>query len=433
MPRRIVATVLLSLLPSLAFGETAFALRNLHPGEKLPDVVLAELEGGKEAKLSEKMGAKGAVVVFFATWSPRSMELLAFLRGRASAWEKEGVAVVPVCAEKESLTGGELAEVKEKVNALGLPFPAYLDRGLAAYGTVGVIATPTTLLVRKDLTLAEDYPGFPSVAKTEIPERLDAFLGKKPPEAAKGLAVAEKVPRNHALMYYNLGKRLFQLARSGRTGKLAGVPDGAVQKLDEAVARDPAYVRPKLLKAIVYHLAGKGDKRDEVLAAFEKGGVTEAGDQRLAALAYLYMGKDGKAEALLPALEKGIPADPALPLARGILAARKKDGAGVAAAVKALSADPRAKELLGADPASVLTTGYAEAESEARISAALEKALGFAPEGVRAVAPAAAPPAKVPVAPATTPAPAPGAAPPAPPQKAPPSPPSNPTDVRIVQ
>jgi hypothetical protein len=244
---------------------------------------------------------------------------------------------------------------------------------------VGVISTPTTLLVRKDLALAEDYPGFPSIARDEIPERVASFLGKKPAET-KGPVVAEKVPRNHALMYYNLGKRLFQIARSSRTGKLAGVPDGAVAKLDEAIARDPAYARPKVLKAIVYHLAGQGAKRDELLAAIEKEGWTDPGDRRLLALAYLYVGQDGKAEALLPSLEKGLPGDPALPLARGILAARKKDGAGVAAAVKALSADPRAKEVLGADPAAIFATGYAAQESEARMGGALEKVLGFAPE-----------------------------------------------------
>jgi peroxiredoxin len=384
MPRRIVLLALLILLPSVAFGDVAYALRNVRPGEKVPDVLLSELEGGKEAKLSTLAGEKGAVVVFFATWSPRSMELLAFLRSRAAAWEKEGLKVVAVNSEKESLSAGDLASVRDRVNALGLPFPAWLDRGLSAYGAVGVISTPTTLLLRKDLTLVEDYPGFPSVAKDEIPERVEAFLGRKPAGEAKGVAVAEKVPRNHALMYYNLGKRLFLIARSKRTGKLAGVPEGAVLKLDEAAARDPSYLRPKILKAIVFHLAGQPERRDEALAALGKEGLEDPGDRRLALLAYLYMGMGEKAAALLPALEGGVPGDPAVPLARGVMAARKKDGAAVAAAVKALQADPRARELLGEDPAAVFATGYAAALSEARMEWALEKFLGIAPEGSKA-------------------------------------------------
>jgi tetratricopeptide (TPR) repeat protein len=208
--------------------------------------------------------------------------LLAFAEKELKRYEKQGIRFLAVNADHAEMPGEALAQVKAAALSAGVSFPVVLDPGLKGYNEIGIISVPTVIILDNALVLFEDYPGFPSVARDEIPERLDAFLGIPPakrPEATEYLL--SHTPKNHALQYFNLGKRLFLLARTGK-GLLPVVPENAIEKLDEALRRDPDYLDPLLLKAIVFNEARDIGKRDAALRELARRGLRDAHEKTLA-------------------------------------------------------------------------------------------------------------------------------------------------------
>ncbi|GAB4235256.1 MAG: hypothetical protein OHK0028_11760 [Deltaproteobacteria bacterium] len=334
---------------------SAFALRGIEAGGKVPDIELAgvDREGGK---LSSFAGPKGLVVIYWATWSSRSPAILQFAEKELRRYEKLGLNVIAVNADHQEMKAEDLAAVRAKVKELGLTFPVLHDKGLVGYNAIGIISTPTTLILDNTLAAKDAYPGFPSVAKDDIPERIDAFLGivrEKRAESAQYLL--DHRPKNYALQYYNLGKRLFLTARSPSGELRGGVPLSAIDRIDEAIRRDPDFFRPYLLKAIIYHAAGATAQRDSVLDNILKREFQEPYENRILALGYLRMGMNDNAADHLKLLFSLVPDDPAGRFGEVLLSIRRKDAEGAKKAALALLAHPKAREVLGEDPAALFT------------------------------------------------------------------------------
>jgi len=412
LPRFVLAASFsLCAIGSPWWTASAFALRTLEQGAKAPDMDLTKLDGG-EAKLSSLVGGKGLVVIYWATWSSRSPAILQFAEQELRKYEKQGMNVIAVNADHQEMKAGDVQAVRDKVRELGLTLPVFLDRGLVGYNALGIISTPTTLILDRSLSLKEAYPGFPSVARTDIPERIDAVLGivrSSRPEKAQYLL--DHKPKNHALQYYNLGKRMFLSARSPSGELRGGVPDQAIDRLNEAVKRDPDFFRPYLLKAIIYNAAKEYPLRDAALDNIRKREFQEPYEHRILALGYLEMGMNDNAADHLKALFALSPQDPAGLFGQALLSQRRKDAAGAKKAVAALSANPASKEVLGEEvPALFTPDGAVKPGAERAVRDTLDRLLEIEkkPMGmIRSDAPVsaedvnrAAPPAPLPAAPA---------------------------------
>ncbi len=309
--------------PSL-WGE-AFALRTLNKGDQVKDYELTLLDGSKK-KLSELMGEKGILVVFWATWSDRSRDLLSFMKDRlVSDFKEKGIEFLAINVEHQDISGETLEQIKSFYQSLNMPFPTAIDEGLVLFDEFGVVANPTTVLISKDFKVVDAFPGFPSVAKDEIPGMLRSFLGikeeKKPEEVQYLIA---KKPKNHALLYYNLGKTLFKRYVSLKD-ELKRVPKRVIAKLDEASKRDPSFYGPYMLKAIIYHKAGEEEARDEVLKKIDEMNFTEHVERRDLAYMFFLLGMFDRSEELLDGLKKEIPGEPTLHLLDAMLAEVKGD------------------------------------------------------------------------------------------------------------
>jgi hypothetical protein len=213
--RAAIASILCAWIFSFPLSGDTFALRGLGKGDRVPDLTFVGITA-ESGKLSSFSGEKGLIVIYWATWSSRSPN-----------------------ADHQEMRREEIEAVKGKATEMALSFPVMLDAGLEGYNEIGIITVPTTLILDGDLKIVDVYPGFPSIARDDIPDRIDAFLGiekKKRPEKTQYLL--DHKPKNHALQYYNLGKTLFVFARSP-SGRLRNVPENAIERLDEAIRRDP--------------------------------------------------------------------------------------------------------------------------------------------------------------------------------------------------
>lgn len=360
-------------------------------GVSVPDLSLPTIDGGDAKPFSSFLGGKGAVVVVFSTWSPRSMELLAFAKEAFPRYEANGLKVFALCVDHEDMTEERLAETRKAVAEVAPSFPILLDVGLKIYGGIGVITVPTTLLVGKDLVVREAYPGFPTAARLDLPERIEEFAGiAKPKDMTAEKARASRVPKNHAQQFFNLGKMMFQNARSP-SGELRGIPDSAIDRFDEAIRRDPEYPRPHVLLAILFQMAHDDARRDAALAELAKIEVSDEADRRFMAAGYLLLGKDGEARKAIPLV---VDVDAAELFPRALLLARTRDAV-AKAVVDALKADLKAEELLGVNPKTIFAPdGTLLPGSERATAHALEKLMGvekMAQGGVPVMTPAEAP------------------------------------------
>jgi tetratricopeptide (TPR) repeat protein len=338
---------------------------------------------GEGAKLSSLVGAKGLVVIYWATWSSRSPAILQFTEQELRKYEKLGMNVIAVNADHQEMKAEDFQAVRDKVKELGLAMPVYHDKGLVGYNALGIISVPTTLILDNTLSLREAYPGFPSIAKTDLPEKIDAVLGivrEKRPEKAQYLL--DHKPKNHALQYYNLGKLMFLSARSPSGEMRGGVPDTAIDRLNEAIRRDPDFFRPYLLKAIIYHAAKEHALRDSALDNIRKREFQEPYEHRVLALGYLEMGMDNSASDHLKALFSLSADDPAGLFGQTILSARRKDAAAARKAVTTLLLNPKSREVLGEDPAELFTPdGAVKPGAERAVRNTLERLLDIEKKG----------------------------------------------------
>lgn len=376
------AAVCLTAIASPWWSASAFALRTLEQGAKAPDIELMGVNG-EGAKLSSLVGAKGLVVVYWATWSSRSPAILQFAERELRKYEKLGMKVIAVNADHQEMKAEDFQAVRDKVKELGLAMPVFHDKGLVGYNALGIISTPTTLILDNALSLREAYPGFPSVAKDDIPERIDAFLGivrEKRAESAQYLL--DHKPKNYALQYYNLGKRIFLGALSPLGELRGGVPESAIDRLNEAIRRDPDFFRPYLLKAIIYHAAKEHALRDSALDNIRKREFQEPYEHRILALGYLEMGMDDSASDHLKALFSLTADDPAGLFGQTVLSTRRKDAAAAKKSAAALLANPKSGEVLGEDPAALFTPeGGVKPGAERSVRNTLERLLDIEKKG----------------------------------------------------
>ncbi len=301
-------TTILAIFLIQALKQEASALRTLKKGDTIRDFELSLATGEGPVKISELAGKSGLVMIFWATWSDRSRSLLKFAETQLKQqFAEKGITIVGVNIEGESVSDANLAKIRGLVEELGLSFPVAIDEGLVVFDEIGVITNPTTVLVGEGMKLEGVYPGFPSIARDEIPRMVNSYLGieeKKAPIRVRYLL--DHQPKNKALLRYNLGRNLYKRYLSLK-GELKNVPAGAVKQLDEATGRDPDFYGPYVLKAIIYHKTGEDEEKQAVLEQIEEKGFKEHVERIDIAYMYLLIGMSDKAKAILTELHAEIP------------------------------------------------------------------------------------------------------------------------------
>ena len=281
------------LLPS-----PAAALKELGTGDRVADVRLLDADENA-VRLSELVPAKGAVVVFWAAWNPRSPEVLGYLGELHERYAAQGLTVLPVNVEHEGTGPEDRRSYGSTYAGWGLPWPTYFDPKLEAFDAVGVISLPTTVYLAQDLKILGAYPGFPGEAQDALPLLVEKGLGIWEPEVAvrKPVAVGYE-PANGAGAQFQMGRLLY---RRGQRGKASAY-------FSKAAGLDPSYPEPRAALAYLAHLGGDGQAAAGALEALEKAGADNTRFREAYGLSLLATGRrEAAAAALEPLLDEEEP------------------------------------------------------------------------------------------------------------------------------
>jgi Tfp pilus assembly protein PilF/peroxiredoxin len=341
MRGRFVAAALVAVVLLGGAPHAAAAFRNVSEGAEAPAFVLKDL-GGNAVSLDAVKKEKAVLVVFWATWSARSLEELADLAKLQAELGPKGLKVLAVNVEHEHAAQDEVEGMRRRAEEGKWSFPVLLDPGLETYRSFGVVAVPSTGLFSEGAVLRKSLSGYPSFALGEIREEAEVLLGLRKREEGKGEQAAKPAyqPVRAAFLQYNLGRRLLE----------TGGADKALPKVKAAVVADPKWVPPRLLLGDLYLLQGKKDpsKVEEAKKEFQaalqaepENAVARTGLARV----YFRLGAFPDAEReTAEAIRRNPAYPPALLLDAALLAKRGKAAEAAKRVDEALALNPRDPE-----------------------------------------------------------------------------------------
>ena len=329
-----------------AAPKAAAAFKNVQSGAEAPAFRLKDLSGN-EVSLESFRSDNAVLVVFWATWSSRSLEELKDVQKLVAEFGPKGLKALAVNVEHEHATDEDLKTIREKAASLNLSYPVVVDAGLDTFRNYGVVAVPSTAVLGAGNVLRESYNGYPSFVFLEMKGQVEGLLGMRKAEAVTAAKPDTGYkPARQALLNYNLGRRLYAF----------GMPDKAEPKLKAAAAADPKWAAPNVLLGDVYLAQSKKDKSKaaEAKKAFDAA-IASEGENVVArtglARVYWVTGDIAGAEREADeALKKGATYPPALLLKAAILA-RKGDLPGaekfIVEAIELNPKDPQVRALAG--------------------------------------------------------------------------------------
>lgn len=136
--------------------------------------------------------------------------------------------------------------------------PVIVDSELELFNEIGIIVLPTVLFLKPDGTLDYKYVGFPSSAELDLEEDLEAQLGIAREPTAEEETTRGKLayqPRNNALLFYNMGKRIHE----------KGFPEKAKAKYIESLQRDSEYTDPLIALERLFFAGGRTPETEDRL------------------------------------------------------------------------------------------------------------------------------------------------------------------------
>ncbi len=279
-----VILIFSAVLVTLWFAKPSIsaAFKNVQVSQKPPAFALKDT-GGREWKSADLYGRGATVVVFWATWSPRSSEVIRDLEALREKIGPEKIQVVTVNCEHPSISAADRAAIAAAAKQVGVSGPALVDDGLIAFNDYGAMALPSTLVVGAGGQVDYILAGYPTTLRDELADAVRKAAGIATDTEQRPML--EYVPKNHALMYYNLGR---QLAAKGQDEK-------AEAQLKISVEKDPDFKKSRVELGLIYKKTGRIDL---ALAEFQRAKEIDPKDhEALYQLAVVYFRTSRFAEA----------------------------------------------------------------------------------------------------------------------------------------
>jgi peroxiredoxin len=222
----------LSTLLLLAFSaHPVSAFGRLSVGDQLTDFRLPSL-AGETVRLSQALGTKATLVVFWATWSPRSAEALAELQELYADHGPHPLGVIAVNVDGAEPTRERQGQMRSAIERAGVRYPVVIDERLGVYERLGVAAVPSIVLTDPSRRVIGILEGYATTPRFDFRQKILGVIGAAgAQEEATPSAVASDTPQGAAGRYLQMGRLYLKKGRR----------EQAVKYLARAVAEDPGY------------------------------------------------------------------------------------------------------------------------------------------------------------------------------------------------
>jgi peroxiredoxin len=256
----------LAVLSLIAIGP-AHAFKRTTVGEAVKDFAVETIDG-RTLRLSESLGQKATLILFWAAWSPRSAEALNDYQKLYAAHGPDDLQVIAVNVEHQEWEPDERAKIADFTDKQQLAFPVALDEELAVFDDYGVVAVPSTVLADRDGAIVGLLEGYAYTTRHDFRDRILEQLGglQRPP--AEPEAVAQYRPKGKAARFYQMGELFLRKKMTGRAAKAFA----------KATEEDPEYAAAHLRWAEALEADGRDDEAAEIRARAIALGGEQAGD-----------------------------------------------------------------------------------------------------------------------------------------------------------
>jgi tetratricopeptide (TPR) repeat protein len=222
-------------IPSVA------AFKYIEAGMIAPEVSGVDLATGK--KVSSAPGDEDRATVciaFWASWSPRSLELLADLKALSESLGDQPFGVIAVNVDSQVTTSSIEQRVQKLVTELDLPYPVIVDDKLEMFYEFGVVAVPSYVILDSEGVAKYTPSGYSYSMRDRLEEQIETVLGLRTEEEVVA-EVPRYQPKTESAHYYYLG---VQLANQR-------LYEAALEKADLAMAADTLFSAPCALKGMI--------------------------------------------------------------------------------------------------------------------------------------------------------------------------------------
>jgi len=244
--------LLAALLPAgrLAWGDQ---LRNVKPGQEVPDFSLPTIEQGTISRADLK--GKTVILVFLSARQHSSEQAAATARTVHQELQRDDLALVFVTADTAHAPYFQELRVE-----LGLEEPLALDFERRLYGALGLIVLPTTIVVDDQWRLAHVISSY----KSDYAHVLEAYA-----RHALGLLDDAQLEQELVAREYHRDRPADRVARHRAAAALlrkAGLLNDAANELHLALEIDPGDEEARLDMASLELATGRVEEASQIVA-----------------------------------------------------------------------------------------------------------------------------------------------------------------------
>lgn len=254
--------LILILAILLIAADASAAFKYISVGMEAHEFSGKDLISGDKISIRDLHKDNLVIVVFWATWSPRSLEQLAEMNALKAEYADQPIQIVAVNVDAPKVSSAVMNKITETISELDLQIPVILDEGLKIFYSYGVIAVPSTAIIDTSGTLRYDPGGYGLMVREIIVDSVKVFLGLASESILDSLPKGYQ-PKRKSSRYYNLALNL----------KQTGMYDRALANLELASQADPLFATPYALRGEILLLRGEFDAAD---SAFRKAATLDS-------------------------------------------------------------------------------------------------------------------------------------------------------------
>jgi len=255
-----------SLLITADVSTGSAAFKRVEIGETAPGFTLTDLEGSQIALETYKESPL-TLVVFWGLWSPNSAPLLKDVQKLVNEFADKGLSAIAVNIDgkdKEGAGADPTEKIRQLVDENEIKLPVLVDLEQEVYAAWGVLVSPTTAFLGKDLILIDEFSGYSRGTYKNVREKIMELLEVEEEVAAVEKPARERFKAPKAVMR-NYGMAKVQYDR-GQFSK-------AARKIEKVIDECPDFPDAHALKGAIElgrGAEGKAGSAEKAQAYFQK-------------------------------------------------------------------------------------------------------------------------------------------------------------------